>query len=134
MSPRNTDLIMPNETEAALLTGVKVVDVPTAQLAARKLQLMGPARVVVTLGSKGAAYLGPEGALHHDAFKVDTVDSTAAGDSFIGAFVTRWLGGDKPDQCLEFACAAGALTTTRIGAQESLPSYDEVMDLITALR
>lgn len=130
----NTDLIMPNETEAAFLTGVEVVDARTAQLAARKLQLMGPARVVITLGSQGAMYLGPEGVLHHDAFKVDTVDSTAAGDSFIGAFVTRWLGGDKPGQCLEFACAAGALTTTRIGAQESLPSYDEVRDLMTALR
>jgi ribokinase len=130
----NTDLIMPNETEAAFLTGVEVVDAHTAQLAARKLQLMGPARVVVTLGSKGATYLGPEGALHHDAFKVDTVDSTAAGDSFIGAFVTRWLGGDEPGECLEFACAAGALTTTRIGAQESLPSYDEVRDLMTTLR
>jgi ribokinase len=131
---RNTDLIIPNETEATILTGVEVDNVRTAQEAARKLRLMGPERVVITLGSNGAMYLGPEGALYHDAFKVDTVDSTAAGDSFVGAFVTRWLGGDKPDQCLEFACAAGALTTTRIGAQESLPNCDEVKELIIAAR
>lgn len=127
---QNTDLIVPNETEATILTGVEVSDVRTAQQAAKRLRSMGPERVVITLGSNGAIYLGPEGALQQDAFKVDTVDSTAAGDSFVGAFVTRWLGGHKPDQCLEFACAAGALTTTRIGAQESLPSCDEVEDLI----
>jgi ribokinase len=126
------DILIPNEVEATTLSGLRVVDPDTALKAAERLICMGPRRVVITLGEHGAVYAGPEGKLHSPAFIVDSVDSTGAGDAFIAAFTVAWMGGLGAERSLRYACAAGAITTTRVGAQSSLPTRDEVSQFYAA--
>lgn len=129
----NVDILIPNEVEATTLSGLPVVDPDTAFKAAEKLLRMGSHRVVITLGEQGAIYAGPEGKLHSPAFTVDAVDSTGAGDAFIAAFTVAWMEGIGIERTLRYACAAGAITTTRVGAQSSLPTRDEVSQFYDAV-
>ena len=125
----NVDILMPNEVEATALSGLPVRDPGTALKAAEKLLSMGPGRVVITLGEQGAVYAGPEGTFHSPPFIVDAVDSTGAGDAFVAAFTIAWIEGMDLERSLRYACAAGAITTTRVGAQSSLPTRDEVRSI-----
>lgn len=126
----NVDFLIPNEVEASLLSGIQVSGPDSAIEAATKLRRRGSRRVIVTLGEHGAVFCGPEGTFHVPAFKVRAVDTTAAGDAFIAAFTTAWVKGDGADASLRQACAAGALATTRTGAQPSLPSLEEVYTML----
>src|SRR5258706_521544 len=120
------DFIIPNETELSLLTGMDVNDLPSAERAARVLLQRGAKHVIVTLGSKGALIVDNAQATHVDTFKVNVVDTTAAGDAFIGGFATKLLGSDGLLLAVQYGCACGALATTKFGAQPSLPTKQEV--------
>ncbi len=122
----NLFLITPNETEAELLTGIRVTDVPTAQQASRKLHEMGVANVIITLGSKGAyVYSDNQGQLI-PTVAVKAVDSTAAGDCFNGALTVGLSEGQSLPDAIAFACKAASISVTRMGAQASMPKRSEV--------
>lgn len=116
------DWITPNETEAELLTGVKVADLASAQAAERVLKRRGVAHVAITLGAKGCYAAGRI----HPCVKVKAVDTVAAGDTFNGAFVVALAEGKGVDEAIAFAQAAAALAVTRPGAQASVPFRLEV--------
>ncbi|MDF7682105.1 ribokinase [Lactobacillus sp. ESL0679] len=122
-----TDMIAPNETEAATITGVQVVDEASARQAAGKLHDLGVEAVIITIGSKGAFYDFNGQSELVPAFKVKAVDTTAAGDTFIGAMSSLL----KPDfsnlrEAIIFANKASSLTVQRYGAQPSIPYKKEI--------
>jgi ribokinase len=124
------DIIAPNETEAAALTGRTVADRIEALGAARQLLTQGARAVLVTLGGDGALYCDAKRALHCPALAVEAIDTTAAGDAYIGALAAA-LASDRPlPDSLGFAAAAAGLAVTRLGAQPSLGSSAEVADII----
>jgi len=127
------DLIIPNETELSLLTNQPVNDVTSAELAARKLLELGAQNVVVTLGEKGALIVTKESAHHIPPFKVDVVDTTAAGDAFIGGLATSLLQNKTLEDAVRFGCATGALATTKFGAQPSLPTQEEAEHFLSLI-
>ena len=121
-----TEIITPNETEAELLTGVKVDNLDNADKAAQVLHQLGIPIVLITLGSRGV-WLSEQGQGQHIAgFKVSARDSTAAGDTFNGALITGLLEGKSVRDAIPFAQAAAAISVTRLGAQTSIPSREEV--------
>lgn len=119
-------ILTPNETEAELLTGIKVQDAESAGEAAKKLQALGVETVVITLGSKGAFYQDKDQQGLIPAFKVKAVDTTAAGDVFNGALAVGLTEGRELKQALRFASAAAAISVTRLGAQPSAPTRKEI--------
>lgn len=125
-----TDLLTPNETECATLVGFQVIDLPSAEQAARILLKRGVRQVVIKMGERGA-YLhdGRSGELV-SGFLVKAVDTTAAGDAFNGALAVA-LGKDLVlREAVWFANAAGAISTTRLGAQPSMPTAAEVEEFL----
>ncbi|WDD94261.1 ribokinase [Burkholderia sp. FERM BP-3421] len=121
------DYLIPNEVEAAALTGLPVRDPAEAEAAARALQAAGARNVLITLGGQGAfALLADGGAQHYAAPRVTPVDTTAAGDTFIGGLAARLAAGDAPDGAIRFAQRAAALSVTRAGAQPSIPTRAEL--------
>ena len=118
------DWITPNESEAELLTGVKVTDAASARRAAAKLKAMGVGHVVITMGAKGA-YCGDCDRLF-PCRKVKAVDCVAAGDTFNGAFVVALAEGRACAEAIAFAQKASAISVTRPGAQSSVPFRREV--------
>jgi ribokinase len=130
---KNVDLFVPNETEASLLTGITVNSRETALLAAEKLQAKGIDTVLITLGGNGVAGFDQnKKELYAPAFSVKVQDTTAAGDAFVGALAARLSVGDQLSEALRYACAAGALATTKMGAAASLPSKAEIESLMHA--
>jgi len=138
------DFIIPNETELSLLTGLPVNDTNSTEQAARALLEQGAKNVIVTLGSKGALIVTHTQVTQVDTYQVDVVDTTAAGDAFIGGFAAKLLESDSllsnmQEQALalqravRYGCACGALATTKFGAQPSLPTKIEV-DTFMSLR
>lgn len=125
------DMITPNETEVEILTGIKVVDETSAKLAAQAFHQKGIEKVLITLGSKGV-FVSENGQGEIVAgFRVNAVDTTAAGDTFNGALVTAMLE-DKPlNEAIRFAHAAAAISVTRKGAQPSIPSRQETLDFLS---
>jgi ribokinase len=124
------DLLVPNETEAAQLTGVEVKDEAGAEQAARQLQERGARAVVITLGERGALALNAQGARRVPAFRVKAIDTTAAGDAFVGALATAYAAHRDLDAALREASAAGALAATRLGAQPSMPTRAELDEFL----
>jgi len=123
---RNLSIITPNETEAEMLTGIRITDLNTAEQAARQLHQAGVANVIITLGSKGAfVSTGSNGKLVA-APKVTAVDTTAGGDCFNGALAVALAEGMKIEEAVGFACQAASLSVTRMGAQSSMPYRKEV--------
>jgi ribokinase len=121
------DYLIPNELEAATLTGLPVGSPEEAATAAAVLRAAGARNVLVTLGPRGvqAALEGAAPALY-DAPKVKAVDTTAAGDTFIGGFAAQLAQGASVDAAIRFAQRAAALSVTRAGAQPSIPTWAEV--------
>lgn len=119
-------IITPNETEAFMLTGVKVTDEITARDAAINLHEKGIATVIITLGAKGALVL------HENIFslvkvpEVKALDTTAAGDVFNGALAVALSENKAMIESVEFACKAAAISVTRMGAQASAPYHHEL--------
>lgn len=127
---QNIDLITPNQTEAELLTGVKVVDEESAARAAAILRKMGPKAVVITMGELGAYMLDENEGLRVYTYNVDVVDTTAAGDAFCGALAAFYAEHGLLAEAVQHGCAAGALATTKMGAEPSLPTAAEIAAVI----
>lgn len=126
------DLITPNETEAELLTGIKVTDMASAQVAANVLHAKGISEVMITLGSQGV-WISTDGiGKQVKGFRVDAVDTTAAGDTFNGGLLAGSQAGLALDEAIRFAHAAAAISVTRVGAQTSIPSKAEVTAFLAA--
>jgi len=123
-----------NEHEAELISGLTVSDAHTAEAAARSLVSRGAGVVVITLGRQGLVAVDAVRAWVLPAHAVKVVDSTAAGDAFIGAFAVGLMEDGDLEHALRFANAAGALTVTRLGAQTSIPARKEVLDFLQAGR
>ena len=118
----SVDFIVPNEVEAQYLTGIKWKGDREIRKMAEKFLDQGVKNVVITLGSKGLFFKNRSEEVWMNAFRVNVIDTTAAGDAFLGALASG-LSENKPiREVLRFANGAGALATTKLGAQPSLPS------------
>jgi len=126
------DFVVPNETEAAALTGITPHDWSTAETAAHALLGGRQGSAVITLGSRGALLLHAGTASRQPAFKVDAVDATAAGDAFLGAFAVALAEGKVPQEALRWGAAAGALAAATSGAQPSLPRREALERFLAA--
>jgi len=124
------DVLIPNESETALLTGLPVGDQEEAQAAAAALRRMGVATVILTLGERGALLAYEGGAELFPAFDVTPVDTTAAGDAFVGGLAVALAEGRPLREAVRWGNAAGALATTRLGAQPSLPTRQALDDML----
>jgi len=123
-------LLTPNESEAELLTGVKVNNKTTAAKAADLLLARGVQNVIITMGSRGAFIAGQDLRQMIPGFKVKAVDTTGAGDVFNGALVVALAGGQSLLEATRFAGAAAAISVTRFGAQPSAPTLKEIQALL----
>jgi len=121
-------IITPNETEAEMLTGIKVTDKQSAELAARALAAKGIGTVIITMGAQGALLLHGDTYQFFPAPVCQAVDTTAAGDVFSGALVVAILEGKSILEAVPFACQAAALSVCKMGAQASAPYRDELND------
>lgn len=129
-SLQQVDVLTPNQTEAERLLGRPVSDLDQAAEAATALQRRGASNVIITLGIDGAMACDEQGCTHIPSPSVDELDSTAAGDAFAAAVAMRLGFGDQLIDAVRFGCAAGALATTKIGAQPSAPTHIEVESLL----
>jgi ribokinase len=122
---RCVDYLVPNETETHLLTGLPVETPEHYAAAAERLRQMGVGRVILTLGARGAYLSTAENNQLFPAFPIRPVDTTAAGDAFMGGFAAALAEGDPLEQAVRRGNAAGALSATRLGAQPSMPTRAE---------
>jgi ribokinase len=123
---RRVSIITPNETEAELLTGIRVDDDAAAAKAADRLLDRGVQTVILTLGPRGAFVAAREGRQRVPGFKMKAKDTTAAGDIFNGALAVALAEGKPLYEAVRFANAAAAISVTRIGAQPSAPRRKEI--------
>jgi len=124
------DVLIPNESETALLTGLPVGNQVEAKAAAAALRGLGVGTVILTLGERGALLAREEGVEHFPAFEVTPVDTTAAGDAFVGGFAVALAEGRSWAEAVRWGNAAGGLATTRLGAQPSLPTRQALETLL----
>lgn len=115
-----------NETECEFYTGETVASIKDAKEGIEQLRNKGVAHAIVTMGSQGAVFDFKEEICHQPAKKVNAVDSTAAGDTFVGALAVSLIEGKNIKEAVHFATEASAITVTRVGAQNSIPSREEV--------
>jgi ribokinase len=116
------DALIPNESETALLTGRSVESDKDARAAARDLLAYGVETVIITLGERGALLTEDDSATLIPSFEVEVVDTTAAGDGFVGSFAVALAEGRTLQEAVRWGNAAGALAATKMGAQPSLPT------------
>ncbi len=127
---RSVSIITPNETEAEALVGYPVTDEQAAARAAGELLARGVGAAVIKLGAQGAYWsVGQAGGMV-PPFAVQAVDTVAAGDAFNGALAVALSEGHPLDSAVRWGCAAGALSVTRVGAQDSMPERDAVVALL----
>jgi ribokinase len=127
---RMVSVLKPNETEAQILTGVEIVDEHSARMAAQELLKCGVKAVILTLGAKGFLLATAEGAEFIPAPKVKAIDATAAGDAFTGSLAVGLAQGKTLREAASFANHAAALSVTKLGAQSSMPTRQEVESFI----
>lgn len=120
------DYLTPNESEAEALTGVPVADLDSARRAGERLLQLGAGKVIITLGAQGALLVTPKGHQHFPAPLVQPLDTTAAGDTFIGGFAAGLVRGLEEGEAIAFGQRAAALSVTRAGAQPSIPYLAEL--------
>ncbi|MGA7400543.1 MAG: ribokinase [Candidatus Sulfotelmatobacter sp.] len=118
------DYFVPNESEAESITGIPVRNIDDAKTCASKLVSDGIRRVIITLGAKGSLLAGGEGSQHVPAFAVKSIDSTGAGDAFIGSFAVFLADGVAETEAVQRANLYAGLSTTGVGTQKSF--YDRV--------
>lgn len=124
------DYATPNELEASQITKIEVRGVKTAIDAGKVLLDRGVRTAIITLGGKGCVIATKEATQHYPTYPVNPVDTTAAGDAFNGAFAVALGKGKSCEEAAAFANAAAALATTKLGAQPSLPSREEVDEFL----
>jgi ribokinase len=120
------DYLIPNESEAAALSGLPVDSLPTAENAASHLIALGAGKVIITLGAEGSLFANGQGFEHFPAPKVKAVDTTAAGDTFVGGFAAALANGKSEAEAIRYGQIAAALSVTRAGAQPSIPTMSDV--------
>ena len=121
------DILTPNKTEAAMISGIKVTNIETAKKAAKAICGMGVKNVVVTMGALGAVICQKGKINVVSAKKVEAMDTTAAGDVFNGALAVALSEEKSLVAAVEFACGAAAISVTRLGAQSSIPHRNELI-------
>jgi ribokinase len=123
---KNVHILTPNQTEAEILSGVKLDSLDQSIKAAKRLLTMGVKTIILTMGDQGALVVDKKTVEHITAFDVSIVDTTAAGDVFNGALAVA-LSEAKPIlEATQFACAAAALSVTKLGAQPSAPTKNQI--------
>ena len=120
------DYLIPNESEATALSGLPVDSLNTAEAAATQLIAMGAGKVIITLGAQGSLFADGTRFEHFPAPKVKAVDTTAAGDTFVGGFAAALAAGKSEAEAIRFGQVAAALSVTRAGAQPSIPTLFDV--------
>ncbi len=123
---RRVDVLTPNETELEVLTGIAPVDDEACLRACHQLLERGVTNVVVTLGDRGSFWARREDHASFAALKIQPIDTTAAGDAFNGALAWRLALGDPLSAAIPMANAVGAFSATRHGAQEAMPTLEEL--------
>jgi ribokinase len=125
------DYLTPNETEAEILTSVKVTNMYSAVRAANKLIGKGVKTVIITLGDKGSLLVTPKKTEIFPALEVKAVDTTAAGDAFNGALAYSISAGKKIEETVTFATKVAAFSVTKVGAQTSMPTQKELKEFLS---
>ncbi|EJM15513.1 ribokinase [Pseudomonas sp. GM21] len=120
------DYLIPNESEASVLTGLPVDSLESAETAATRLIAMGASKVIITLGAGGSLFADGTRLEHFPAPKVNAVDTTAAGDTFVGGFAAALAAGSSEAEAIRFGQVAAALSVTQAGAQPSIPTLSDV--------
>jgi len=128
----NVDIIVANEVEVMILSGAKDVDTSTAATACRPIIESGVDCVITTLGKDGAVIATRDSASKVRGFKVNAIDTTSAGDTFVGALACGLTEGMSLEDATRFANAAAALSATKVGAQQSMPTRSEVDAMLSA--
>jgi ribokinase len=123
---RKLAALVVNETEAELLSGMQVVDLESARAAGESLCSAGCATVIITLGPEGALLFDHDCVEHVPAVEVEVVDTTGAGDAFVGAYTAMRAAGKTELAAVQYGVCAGALAVGVLGAQPSLPKREEV--------
>lgn len=131
---KNVSIITPNQKEAEMLTGIAVIDLHSAMLAAKELHKKGIETVIITLGSEGALILDNGEFTHVPSLSVNAVDTTGAGDVFNGALAVALSEGCDYTEATTFACKAAAISVTRIGAQQSAPNRKEIESFVSSIK
>lgn len=124
------DYLIPNESEATALSGVTVDSLDSAKLAAAQLIKAGAAKVIITLSAQGALFSDGNRVEHLAAPNVKAVDTTAAGDTFVGGFAAALAHGKSEAEAIRFGQVAAALSVTRAGAQPSIPTLHDVQGFV----
>jgi ribokinase len=127
----NVSILVVNETETQYLTGIPAVSPDNAPEAAKKLHLKGIETIIITLGINGSYILSKEYSGNVPAYKVNAVDSTAAGDVYCGCLATALMEGMPLKESVRFSSAAAALCVTKLGAQPSAPTRQEIDTFMT---
>lgn len=124
------DTVTPNEVEASLITGIRVVDEQTAAKAARVFLDWGVRNVVITMGKAGVFVMNKEKHEFIESVKVDAVDTTGAGDAFNGGFVTALIEGNDIFDAARFANITGALSVTKFGTAPAMPYREDINAMV----
>jgi ribokinase len=120
------DYLTPNKSELEYFSGMEVTGHDSAKHAAEKLLKKGVKNIIVTLGSEGALLVNREKTEIYPGAKVKAIDTTAAGDAFNGALAYSLERGDNIEQAIKFANYVASLSVTKLGAQSSMPTLDEI--------
>lgn len=126
------DVLIPNETEAAILTGLPVDSDAGLGAVAEALRATGVPTIIMTRGSSGCARIERDTLTLHPAFSIQAVDTTAAGDAFVGGLAAALAFGSDIETAIVQGSAAGAIACTRLGAQASLPDRTAVDELLSS--
>jgi len=124
------DMFIMNEIEAAAILGVEELSYSTPEIEKLIPETFLNKDIIITFGSEGSVFIDEEEVLHQTAFKVDAIDTTAAGDTFTGYFLAQILKGKTSRDSLNIAAKAGAIACTRKGAEPSIPYLEEIDTLI----
>lgn len=127
---RKIDILVPNETELFILAGKRGLSLDNMEDVAREVYNKGCPTLIVTLGSQGGMYLKDNKLEYFKSKRVKVLDTTAAGDAFIGAIGTNIVQGKSIEESIEYATYVAALTVTKSGAQSSLPTKKEVEEFV----
>ena len=124
---KNVDLLIPNETEAAYISGVNIAGDEDLPAAMNEIQKLGVKDVIITVGSRGVCVRIDGEMVTVPAFKVKAIDTTAAGDTFCGALCVALSNGKPLVEAIRFGCKASSISVTRRGAQMSMPRLEEIV-------